>query len=266
MTAADQHHRHGGHHAGSHEIAAHLRTGVITAGEVDARVAELRRGPRAALLPAPATAEGRQLRRWTAQVLVTERLLHDEARRHGLSAPPDAPRRLPPSARIDLGSVLAAVLATSPPAWATYDLVTADVTVSDAAVHDYRDRLHGSGADIPRRWVVHRHRGRRINNGKPYLLAANEVPPQIAEAVFAGQTNDKISPSPDHWFELGEIQAADDTSAAPALRAIRDALTHAERRRVFALWTSAQIADHVRLMPGFEHPADIHQPDSTHHH
>ncbi|WP_250573958.1 hypothetical protein [Nonomuraea sediminis] len=81
--------------------------------------------------------------------------------------------------------------------------------------------------------------------------------------VVGGDPATAISPSPDHWFELGEIQADDDASA---LWAIRGALVHAEQRRVFALWTSAQIADHVRLMPGFEHPADIHQPDSTHHH
>ncbi|MEY9846653.1 hypothetical protein [Streptacidiphilus sp. MAP5-3] len=246
-------------------IAARIGGLTVTADEVDARVAELRLGPYAGLLPSPTTAEGRQLRRWTTQVLVTERVLRDHARRHDRPAPPDAPRPLPQSARIELGSVLAAVLATCPAAWAAYDLVTASATVPEEAVRAYAtpDRRRPA-----RRSVVHRFRGRPVNNGRPYLVARHELPPPVAAAVFAGPVGAVVEPSPDHWFTLGELEPAASAPGNPtaeALAAARDALTEAQRRHVFAEWTSRQVA-RATLMPGFEHPADIRQPDATHHH
>ncbi|MBF9069606.1 DUF7158 domain-containing protein [Streptacidiphilus fuscans] len=248
-------------------IVARIGELTVTADEVDARVAELRLGPYAGLLPSPTTAEGRQLRRWTTQVLLTERVLRDHARRHDRPAPPDAPRPLPQSARIELGSVLAAVLATSPAAWAAYDLVTATVTVPEEAVRAY---AAGAATDdsrrTERRSVVHRFRGQPVNQGRPYLVARHELPPPVAAVVFAGPVGAVVEPSPDHWFTLGKLELpARADPAAEALAAARDTLTGSQRRQVFAEWTSRQVA-RVTLMPGFEHPADIRQPDATHHH
>ena len=45
---------------------------------VDVREALLRNGPRAAMLPASGTSEGRQLRRWLTQLIVTERVESDD--------------------------------------------------------------------------------------------------------------------------------------------------------------------------------------------
>ena len=48
--------------------------------------ARLRNGPRAAALPASGTSEGRQLRRWLTQLIVTERVVAAEAAARGLTA------------------------------------------------------------------------------------------------------------------------------------------------------------------------------------
>jgi [acyl-carrier-protein] S-malonyltransferase len=109
---------------------------------VDAREAQLRNGPRAALLPARGTSEGRQLRRWLTQLIVTERVVAAEAAARGLSAR-DAPAEaelLPDvTARLEIGSVAAAVLSDAL-ARALFVDVTAAVGVTDEAVADYHAR------------------------------------------------------------------------------------------------------------------------------
>lgn len=52
---------------------------AVAVDEVDAAEARLRDGPRAAALPASGTSEGRQLRRWLTQLIVTERVVAAEA-------------------------------------------------------------------------------------------------------------------------------------------------------------------------------------------
>ena len=84
-------------------IAATVAGAPVPTTEVDAREAALRSSAQAAALPRPHTSEGRQLRRWLTQVLVTERVVAREA---------DA-----------LGVV-----------------VTADVVVDDVTVADYHRR------------------------------------------------------------------------------------------------------------------------------
>ncbi|OBA61648.1 malonyl CoA-ACP transacylase [Mycobacterium sp. 1100029.7] len=114
----------------------------VAAAELDAAEARLRNGPRAAALPARDTSEGRQLRRWLTQLLVTERVVIAEATARGLtgsSAPTEAELLPDTTARLEIGSVAAAVLA-DPRARALYAEVTAGVEVSDDQVADYHVR------------------------------------------------------------------------------------------------------------------------------
>ena len=114
----------------------------VAVDEVDAREALLRSGPRAAALPASGTGEGRQLRRWLTQLIVTERLVASEAAARGLNAR-DAPSEadlLPDvTARLEIGSVAAAALADQG-ARAVFADVTAAVQVTDEDVADYHAR------------------------------------------------------------------------------------------------------------------------------
>jgi [acyl-carrier-protein] S-malonyltransferase len=114
----------------------------VSVDEVDAREARLRDGPLATALPVAGTSEGRQLRRWLTQLIVTERVVAAEAAARGVSAD-DAPTEddlLPDiTARLEIGSIAAAALG-DPRARALFVHVTADVDVSDDDVAAYHDR------------------------------------------------------------------------------------------------------------------------------
>ncbi|OBK70962.1 malonyl CoA-ACP transacylase [Mycobacterium sp. 1274761.0] len=123
-------------------FAATVAGAGVTVADVDAREAQLRSAIPAAALPRAGTSEGRQLRRWLTQVLVTERVIAGEAAAVGLTAE-DAPAEdelLPDdSARLEIGSVAAAALA-DPLARAMFAYVTAAVDVVDSEVVDYHAR------------------------------------------------------------------------------------------------------------------------------
>ncbi|WP_099037259.1 DUF7158 domain-containing protein [Mycobacterium neglectum] len=110
--------------------------------EVDAREARLRSSRSASSLPRPGTSEGRQLRRWLTQLLVTERVVATEAAARGLSAQgaPSEDDLLPDmTVRLEIGSVAAAVL-SDPLARALFVDVTDAVDVTDEAVAAYEER------------------------------------------------------------------------------------------------------------------------------
>ncbi|RDH77007.1 malonyl CoA-ACP transacylase [Mycolicibacterium moriokaense] len=110
--------------------------------DVDAREARLRDAVPAATLPRAGTSEGRQLRRWLTQLLVTERVIAAEATEAGITgenAPAEDELLGDYSARLEIGSVAAAALA-EPLARAMYVHVTAGVSVSDADIADYHAR------------------------------------------------------------------------------------------------------------------------------
>ncbi|MDA3658598.1 malonyl CoA-ACP transacylase [Mycobacterium xenopi] len=123
-------------------IVATVGAVAVPVEEVDARETRLRHGPLASSLPARDTSEGRQLRRWLTQLIVTERLIAAEADARGLTAA-DAPAEaevLPDlTARLEIGSIAAAALA-DPRARALFAHLTAAVEVSDDAVADYHAR------------------------------------------------------------------------------------------------------------------------------
>jgi [acyl-carrier-protein] S-malonyltransferase len=125
----------------------------VSVEDVDAREERLRASRLASSLPRRDTSEGRQLRRWLTQLLVTERVAAAEAQMRGLTAH-GAPREdelLPDmTARLEIGSIAASVLA-DPLGCALFVSVTAAVDVTDAEVGDYVERnprRFGSTADV----------------------------------------------------------------------------------------------------------------------
>ena len=132
-------------------IAATVAGAPIAVAEVDSREETLRASPQTAALPRPGTSEGRQLRRWLTQLLVTERVVVAEAEAREVTSA-EAPTELDVlpdlTARMEIGSITAAVLA-DPLARALYAHITAGVDVEDAAVADYRRRNPGRFAGAP---------------------------------------------------------------------------------------------------------------------
>ena len=96
-----------------HQVAT-VAGAPVPVDAVDAREELLRNGTRASALPASGTSEGRQLRRWLTQLIVTERVIAAEATARGVTAE-DAPTEaelLPDvTARLEIGSIAAAALA-----------------------------------------------------------------------------------------------------------------------------------------------------------
>jgi [acyl-carrier-protein] S-malonyltransferase len=151
----------------------------IPVDEVDAREARLRGGPHASALPTAGTSEGRQLRRWLTQLIVTERVVAVEAEARGVSADsaPAEDDLLPDvTARLEIGSIAAAALA-DPRARALFAHITADVEVGDDDIAAYHDRnpLRFAGSHTVDGW-------RAPNDTSPALA---EVRPMIAEHLRA---------------------------------------------------------------------------------
>lgn len=137
-------------------IAAWVADQAITVAEIDERVAALRRGPYAARLPDPDTAEGRNVRRWLVQAATTEAVIEYEAARRGLGRTPDgaasAAGQLTIAAALATGGVAAAVLAALPVARALRAVVTPPRPVPDGEAMRYharnRDRYPQAYPDV----------------------------------------------------------------------------------------------------------------------
>lgn len=114
----------------------------LAVGVLDDAEARLRTSRFAAGLPVSGTSEGRQLRRWLTQLIVTERVVAAEVAARGLSgrgAPSEAELLPDVTARLEIGSVAAAALA-DPRARALFAEVTDAVRVADTDVAAYHAR------------------------------------------------------------------------------------------------------------------------------
>lgn len=123
-------------------VAAIVGGVPVSVAEVDAREQRLRDSAVAASLPRPGTSEGRQLRRWLTQLLVTERVVATEAASRGLSADsaPAEDELLPDTtARLEIGSITAAAL-NHPLGRALFADITATIEVADEDVAAYHAR------------------------------------------------------------------------------------------------------------------------------
>jgi [acyl-carrier-protein] S-malonyltransferase len=221
-------------------IAATVAGEDIPITEVDIREAELRTSGLAGVLPAAGTSEGRQLRRWLTQLLVTERVIAVEAAARQIEAAgaPGEHELLPDAtARLELGSVSTAVLTSSAIARALFAQVTSHVDVTEPEIAWYHAR-------------------------NPYRYAARR-----RATDSATDTDTDIDTDSGHAADAGWDTPPGEP---PPLSLVRDAiaadLRAAARRRAFAAWLDGRKAELVRLAPGFEHPGDPRQPDNTHKH
>jgi [acyl-carrier-protein] S-malonyltransferase len=123
--------------------AAWVAGAPVPTAEVDAQLDRLRAGPHAGLLPLADSAEGRQLRRWATQVVVTRALLEVEAAARGLDPTPQVEAIVPDrQAALELGGIVANVLAHSAAAQGVFAEVTRSVQASadDVAAYYTRNR------------------------------------------------------------------------------------------------------------------------------
>jgi [acyl-carrier-protein] S-malonyltransferase len=151
-------HGHGHSHAppAPAGVMAYLNGEPVPRELLDERLAALRAGDAACVLPRPDSREGRQLTRWVAQVILTERLCVDELSRRGDAVPAGAVKSLDVSTAIAVGSITAAALAGSEPVRRVAALVSSDVRIPRAQL-DYAADVLGeqppADPDVPvERW------------------------------------------------------------------------------------------------------------------
>ena len=151
-------HGHGHSHAppAPAGVMAYLNGEPVPRALLDERLAALRAGDAACVLPRPDSREGRQLTRWVAQVILTERLCVDELSRRGDPVPAGAVKSLDVSTAIAVGSITAAALAGSEPVRRVAALVSGDVRIPRAQL-DYAADVLGeqppADPDVPvERW------------------------------------------------------------------------------------------------------------------
>jgi [acyl-carrier-protein] S-malonyltransferase len=111
---------------------AYLNGEPLDRGLLDERLAALRAGDAACVLPRPDSREGRQLTRWVAQVVLTEQVCLDELRRRGDDVPVPDVHPLDVSTAIAVGSITAAALAGSEAVRRVAALVSSDVRIPAA--------------------------------------------------------------------------------------------------------------------------------------
>ena len=121
-------------------VAAWVDDEPLPAEEVDARLARLRSLDRAGSLPDPHTREGRQLRRWVAQVAVVERLCEHTwdsfvLSEDGIRCGSEHERGLSRADAAALGSIVAAAWANNPRVPQAANLVTEEIALSDRQRH-----------------------------------------------------------------------------------------------------------------------------------
>ncbi|BDX34212.1 malonyl CoA-ACP transacylase [Mycobacterium antarcticum] len=123
-------------------VVATVGGAEVLASEVDANEDRLRASRLASALPQPGTSEGRQLRRWLTQVLVTTRVVAAESVAASVVADgaPTEDALLPDAAaRLEIGSVAASALEDAL-ARALFVHVTSAVRVSDDEIAEYHRR------------------------------------------------------------------------------------------------------------------------------
>lgn len=232
---------------------------AVDATELDDRLAVLRSGPGAAALPRPGTQEARQLRRWAAHVLFTEKVCHSMARELDLTVGEIEP--LPATAAVHLGSITAA-------AWHSAAAVGA---VCRALFLPADDREPGLPVGSPEQWyrVSHVLAPQRADLRLDALSSIGwttlgDLPPQLAAALRDLPLGQPSAPvQSDLGWHLARIEDVREVAGRAAGAADG---ADGEQLRAFTLWLDRRRAHSVVVAEGFEHPGDPRQPDNTHRH
>jgi [acyl-carrier-protein] S-malonyltransferase len=254
----------------SGELAATVNGQPLAAAEVAAELDRLRAGPLAYRLPPDGTPAGRQLRRWTTQRLVLRRLLEEEARARGL--PTATERGLRPDPAV-LGAATADVLTASAAARAVYAAVTADISIPEAERRAYYE-TNLDQFTTSERWVVRLvastvdSRPSTVDGVAPVMVDPRTLPGPLRDALVEDGTIAGPIPLAGAWYVAVRDRRIDRQTRPyrEVSREIGLQLTNRRKQEAFGRWLDARAGARITLLPGYEHPADPHNPDATHRH
>ncbi|HEX5493999.1 MAG TPA: peptidylprolyl isomerase [Mycobacteriales bacterium] len=266
---------------------------------LDTRLAELRAGPMADRLPPEHSLEGRRLRRWVAQLVLTEELIRTEARRLGVGNPePDVEPRTDPGATDrpppgfagpvpryghrtepvpwSAGSLASAVLAALPLARALYRRVTDHIQPGEDRARDYYRRNPELWEHPERRTLLHVHStepsdpARLWVDGTWWTCTRDELPEPLAKLAFSAAPKAIVGPvnTPFGWQVclIGRITPAHALNFDTVRDEILARLTRSARDRYFERWVERRRSALVTTAVGCEHPGDPRHSDYAHHH
>jgi hypothetical protein len=269
----------------------------IALSRLEARLADIRRGPRGRHLPPDGGEMAAGVRRWVVQELVTEAILLHEAQAAGI-----APAAIAPAGHeADPAHDGAGTAALSPEIVARLvDWVTTAVTVDPRAVRAYYvrngdryrrrearrvrhillpdkatareviDRLADGGAfgDVAEQASLDA--GSRTMGGDLGDVHRGEFSGAFEDAIFSAEVGVVLGPiRTEHGWHVAQVEAVTPASPVPyreARPAIEAELLGAERSRVFGAWLEERRRALVAIEPGFEHPADPVHGFPSHRH
>ena len=257
-------------------IIASVAEEPITINQVRNRLAAVRSGPLAPLLPESGP-EDRRGRRWVLRLLVTEALVSHHA---GLTA--ETPNSEASALSLNgVNNVRAAALADA--AERLFDQVTSGISVSEEEVRGYYsrnlDRYH-----LPEKRRLRHSSENSLESARQaaaslaygeasssrFEMRRGEFAGPFEDAVFAAQVGDLIGPiESELGWHIAVVEAIFESGYVPFERARSDIeadLLSVARGRAFDQWLEQERRALAMVAPDWGHPGDPSLPDFSHRH
>jgi [acyl-carrier-protein] S-malonyltransferase len=257
----------------------------IPVSRLDARLAEVRRGPRGRHLPPDGGSASVNVRRWIVQELVTEAILAQETATaggdgEGDGSPAAGPSRAALARLVDRVASSVTVpeseirgyylrnpdLYRRPEVRRVRHILVADVR----AAHDVVRRLEAGEAmeDVAR--AVSTDAGSRKQGGYLGDVRRGELSGPLEDALFAAEVGVFVGPcETEHGWHVARAEAviAETTAPYPEVRgAIEAELLAVARARAFDEWLEERRRTLAIVEPEFAHPADPIHGVASHRH
>ena len=264
-------------HGTGHAVVAHVAGEPITIHHVAARLAAIRRGPLAPLLPRSGP-EDRRGRRWVLRLLVTEAIVSHHA---GFMAGPASNPETGGLSVNGVDDVRAAALAGA--AQRLFDQVTSEISVTEEEVRGYyvrnldryrlperRQLRHRSEDNLQSARMVAAILANGDAAGSRFELRRGEFAGLFEDAVFAAQVGEIVGPiESELGWHVALVEAIFESGYAPFERVrstIESDLLSVARGRAFDEWLEQQRRNLAIVIPGWGHPGDPSLPDFSHRH
>ncbi len=253
----------------------------IPVGRLDARLAEVRRGPRGRHLPPDGGSASVNVRRWIVQELVTEEILAQETGTAGTAGDGSpVPSRAAIARLVDrvTGSVtvpereIRGYYDRNPDLYRRPEVrrVRHILVANAGAAHDVVRSLEGGEAmeDLAR--AVSTDAGTRTDGGFLGDIRRGELAGPLEDALFAAKVGAIVGPyETEHGWHVARVEAVirETTAPYPEVRGAIDAdLRAVARTRAFDEWLEERRRALAIIEPDFAHPADpIHGVPSHRH-
>jgi [acyl-carrier-protein] S-malonyltransferase len=264
----------------------------ISIAQLEARITQLRRGPRGRHLAPAGGSESARLGQWVVHELVTEAVLVHEARAAGIIGAEVGSTRDEDGAASPVLSQMAVAR--------LFEIVTASVTVPRRDVRAYyvrnRDMFwraasrrvrhvllpdEGSAQRAARRVAAGEDmaalaetssidRGSRALGGDLGEVHRGEFSGPLEDAIFDAAIGAVIGPiATEHGWHVARVEAITSASCVPyrdARQTIEGELLAAERTVAFGAWLERRRTALARIEPEFEHPAHPGHGFPSHRH